>query len=310
MLGLVCWSLYAILRNCVWNVSNKNFGSSRAFYDFKFFSRVESCFVFLWFQLYVYFVKDFFDWCSRNGTSTKTLIYYYLSMDKSFDTEALAFFCGAKAFVTGLCFPQIYIPTKSLFKSYMAGEIAKGRDFSAGRFYSPFKITLKTTYFYVKERYLDFRLFNVSTYGECFYDSFSELLAVRRFRHSTLLEIVWASIPTAIIVLILIPSLYLLYSAEEDLDPEFTLKVMGHQWYWSYEYTDNFNYFFGHYDGSSFKNFKFDSYLVLEDDLKLGEKRLLEVSNRIVLPTNVVLRILVSSVMFYMPGLYQKWALK
>lgn len=58
---------------------------------------------------------------------------------------------------------------------------------------------------------------------------------------------------------------------------------------------DSFDYFFGNHYVYSFKDFKFDSYLVLEEDLRLGEKRLLEVSNRVVLPTNVILRILVSS---------------
>lgn len=149
-------------------------------------------------------------------------------MDKSFDTEVLAFFCGPKAFVMGMYFPRLYLSTKLNFRSYLEGEVSKGRQHH-WKTYRVTKITLKRIYFYVRERYLDYRLFNISTYGECFYDSFSELLAVRRFRHSTLLEIIWASIPTVIIVLILIPSLYLLYSAEEDLDPEFTLKVMGHQ---------------------------------------------------------------------------------
>lgn len=232
-----------------------------------------------------------------------------MNIDKSFQTEILAFFFGPRAFVTGLGFPKFYLPSRLHYLAYLEGERAKGRNKRTRRFRIR-KVTLNSIYFYVKERYVDFRLFNVSTYGECFYDGFSELLAVRRFRHSTLLEIIWASIPTVIIVLILIPSLYLLYSAEEDLDPEFTLKVMGHQWYWSYEYMDTFDYFFGHYSGSSFKNFKFDSYLVLEEDLKLGEKRLLEVSNRVVLPTNVVLRFLVSSVMFYMLGRSRKWVLK
>lgn len=58
---------------------------------------------------------------------------------------------------------------------------------------------------------------------------------------------------------------------------------------------DIFNYFFGSFQGSEFKTFNFDSYIVLDDDLKLGEKRLLEVSNHVVLPTNIVLRILVTS---------------
>lgn len=73
---------------------------------------------------------------------------------------------------------------------------------------------------------------------------------------------------------------------------------------------DSFDYFFGNHFVYGFKDFKFDSYLVLDEDLRLGEKRLLEVSNRVVLPTNIVLRILVSSVMCYMLERFLKWALK
>lgn len=81
----------------------------------------------------------------------------------------------------------------------------------------------------VTEKYVDHFLFRYSTYGEHVYDDFPELLKIRRFRHSLKLEIIWAVFPTVIILLILVPSLLLLYSAEEDLDPEFTVKIVGHQ---------------------------------------------------------------------------------
>jgi hypothetical protein len=151
-----------------------------------------------------------------------------LGLDKSFETEFLAFVCGTKGFTRGLFFPKFYLKSRADYVAYVQGEKAKGRVKRLRRFRIG-KLNFRRIFFYVREKYVDYRLFNMSTYGEFFYDSFSELLAVRRFRHSTLLEIIWASIPTVIIVLILIPSLYLLYSAEEDLDPEFTLKVMGHQ---------------------------------------------------------------------------------
>jgi len=110
-----------------------------------------------------------------------------------------------------------------------------------------------------------------------------------------LLEIIWATFPTVIIALILVPSLYLLYSSEEELNPEITLKVMGHQWFWSYEYSDFFDFSFGSFSAKEYRAFGFDSYLVLEDDLTFGSKRLLEVNNRVVLPTNIVLRFLITS---------------
>ena len=62
----------------------------------------------------------------------------------------------------------------------------------------------------------------------------------QRFTHSTLLEIVWTVIPAIILILIAVPSFALLYSLDEILDPQITLKIVGHQWYWSYEYSDNY----------------------------------------------------------------------
>lgn len=147
----------------------------------------------------------------------------------------------------------------------------------------------------IKEKYLDHYLFALPTYGETFYDDRSPALEVRSFRHSFLLELLWASFPTVIILLILVPSLFLLYSSEEDLIPEFCLKVIGHQWFWSYEYSDLFQFVFGTFSSEEIRDFGFDSYLVLEDDLAFGAKRLLEVNNRVVLPTSTVLRFLITS---------------
>lgn len=78
----------------------------------------------------------------------------------------------------------------------------------------------------MKEKSLAYVLFRFSNNGEFFYDDNSEFLKVQRFKHNTIFEYVWASFPTLIIVLILIPSLFLLYSLDEDFYPEFTLKVI------------------------------------------------------------------------------------
>ena len=58
------------------------------------------------------------------------------------------------------------------------------------------------------------------------------------FSHSTLLEIVWTIVPAIILMVIAIPSFALLYSLDEVVNPSITLKVIGHQWYWSYEIID------------------------------------------------------------------------
>lgn len=112
-----------------------------------------------------------------------------------------------------------------------------------------------------------------------------EVLSVQTFRENLLLEYLWATFPSLVIFLILIPSLYLLYSLEERVDPKFYIKVIGHQWFWTYE--------FDVYDLEL--DFQYDSNLVLEADLAQGAKRLLEVDRRLYLPVNVPLRILITS---------------
>jgi cytochrome c oxidase subunit 2 len=109
-----------------------------------------------------------------------------------------------------------------------------------------------------------------------------------KFTHSSLLEIVWTIVPAAVLVLIAVPSFSLLYSTEELIDPSLTLKVIGHQWYWSYEYSD----FVEYSDGESIN---FDSYMLSSNDLPLGSFRLLEVDNRVILPINTHIRVLVTA---------------
>lgn len=97
-----------------------------------------------------------------------------------------------------------------------------------------------------------------------------------------LIEVIWTILPAIILVFIAIPSLRLLYLIDEIYNPSITLKTIGHQWYWSYEYTD-------------FNKLEFDSYIIPTTDLKQEEFRLLDVDNRIVLPLNTQVRVLVSA---------------
>jgi cytochrome c oxidase subunit 2 len=108
------------------------------------------------------------------------------------------------------------------------------------------------------------------------------------FTHSTPLEIIWTIIPAVVLMVIAVPSFALLYSLDEMVEPGLTLKVIGHQWYWSYEYSDYLNF-----EGSESLNF--DSYMLPFDDLTKGNLRLLEVDNRILLPINTHIRVIVSA---------------
>jgi|TARA_B110000902_G_C14129798_1_gene521540 cytochrome c oxidase subunit 2 len=106
--------------------------------------------------------------------------------------------------------------------------------------------------------------------------------------HGTTLEMIWTIIPAVILMFVAVPSFALLYSMDEILDPAVTLKVVGHQWYWSYEYSD--------YTSSEGESINFDSYMIPEEDLTTdGPLRLLEVDNRIVLPINTHIRVIVTA---------------
>nr|YP_009144298.1 cytochrome c oxidase subunit II [Crocidura beatus]AKI84825.1 cytochrome c oxidase subunit II [Crocidura beatus] len=95
-------------------------------------------------------------------------------------------------------------------------------------------------------------------------------------------ETIWTILPAIILVLIALPSLRILYMMDEINNPTLTIKTVGHQWYWSYEYTD--------YD-----ELNFDSYMIPTSELKPGDLRLLEVDNRAVLPMEMTIRVLVTS---------------
>ena len=100
--------------------------------------------------------------------------------------------------------------------------------------------------------------------------------------HNTKLEIIWTTIPVLILIAIGIPSIKLLYYMDKAVDAEMTLKVVGYQWYWGYEYPDH-------------DNISFDSVMIPDDELKPGQPRLLETDNRVVLPVNTDIRILITA---------------
>jgi cytochrome c oxidase subunit 2 len=100
--------------------------------------------------------------------------------------------------------------------------------------------------------------------------------------HNTLLEVLWTTVPVIILVVIAIPSFRLLYYTDRAEDAEMTLKAIGHQWYWSYEYPDQ-------------GNFAFDAVMLTDDELEEGQRRLLETDNAIVLPVGTKIRLLVTA---------------
>nr|BAI77212.1 cytochrome c oxidase subunit II [Bertella idiomorpha] len=96
------------------------------------------------------------------------------------------------------------------------------------------------------------------------------------------IEIIWTVLPAVILILIALPSLRILYLMDEINDPHLTIKAIGHQWYWSYEYTD-------------YEDLEFDSYMIPTQDLTPGQFRLLEADHRMVVPVESPIRVLVTA---------------
>nr|AGR28043.1 cytochrome c oxidase subunit II [Mecinus heydenii]AGR28044.1 cytochrome c oxidase subunit II [Mecinus heydenii]AGR28045.1 cytochrome c oxidase subunit II [Mecinus heydenii]AGR28046.1 cytochrome c oxidase subunit II [Mecinus heydenii]AGR28047.1 cytochrome c oxidase subunit II [Mecinus heydenii] len=97
-----------------------------------------------------------------------------------------------------------------------------------------------------------------------------------------LIETIWTITPATILILVALPSLRLLYTLDEINNPLMTIKVIGHQWFWSYEYSDYFN-------------LNFDSYMIPDNTMNNSDFRLLDVDNRMMIPYNSQIRIIVSS---------------
>jgi len=100
--------------------------------------------------------------------------------------------------------------------------------------------------------------------------------------HNTLLEVVWTAVPVLLLVAITIPSFRILYYLDRVEEADMTIKIVGHQWYWSYEYPDH-------------EDLTFDSLLVTEDELEEGQPRLLTVDNALVVPAGKNIRLIMTS---------------
>nr|YP_010954786.1 cytochrome c oxidase subunit II [Hemisodorcus derelictus]WMW30171.1 cytochrome c oxidase subunit II [Hemisodorcus derelictus] len=96
------------------------------------------------------------------------------------------------------------------------------------------------------------------------------------------IEVIWTILPAVTLIFIALPSLRLLYLLDEINNPLVSMKSIGHQWYWSYEYSD-------------FKNIEFDSYMIPSSELKSSNFRLLDVDNRAVLPYNSQIRLMITA---------------
>lgn len=104
--------------------------------------------------------------------------------------------------------------------------------------------------------------------------------------HGTLIELIWTITPAFVLIAIAFPSFKLLYLLDEVIAPAMTIKAEGHQWYWSYEFSD-----FSNDEGEAVE---FDSYIIPESDMEEGQFRLLDVDNRVVVPVDTHIRFIVT----------------
>ena len=126
--------------------------------------------------------------------------------------------------------------------------------------------------------------------GTLFSLRLNKFLSTKIFEVS-ILEFFWTVFPGVILIFIGIPSLSVLYTRERLESPDLTIKITGHQWYWTYDYSD-------------FSEVEFDSYLKPSEELFLGEPRLLETDNHLILPLFSSARFVISS-----SDVLHRWAL-
>jgi cytochrome c oxidase subunit 2 len=100
--------------------------------------------------------------------------------------------------------------------------------------------------------------------------------------HNTPIEVLWTVVPVIILVVIAVPNFRLLYYSDVVPKADFTIKVTGHQWYWTYQYPDQ-------------GRFSFDSLIITDDQLKPGQKRLLDTDTSVVVPVNATVRVQVTA---------------
>nr|QXP99764.1 cytochrome c oxidase subunit 2 [Melanoides tuberculata] len=122
----------------------------------------------------------------------------------------------------------------------------------------------------------------ISLVGYAAFSLMVNMFTCRSLVEGQQIETIWTVVPAIILIFLALPSLRLLYLLDEAGNCSLTLKSIGHQWYWSYEYSD-------------FLNIEFDSYMIPTEELTDGDFRLLEVDHRVVLPTETDIRVLVTS---------------
>nr|WNX92432.1 cytochrome c oxidase subunit 2 [Morimospasma tuberculatum] len=118
--------------------------------------------------------------------------------------------------------------------------------------------------------------------GQLMISLFFNKFTYRYLLEGQFIELIWTILPAVTLIFIALPSLRLIYILDEINNPLITIKIIGHQWYWSYEYSD-------------FQNIEFDSYMIPADQLNLFNFRLLDVDNRLIVPFETQIRLIITA---------------
>lgn len=265
ILSLVYWSLYKIIKEYSWSSFNKAEGFLFVINNKNIIFKSQIFIFYIWYSIFKIILKLFnvlFIWLY------KELELKLINKKSGFSVLFLKFY----SFILG----------KGFLKNLNENDLNDLNSFS----FTYFKALLE-------ERYLAYYLFSQPSNALYFYDGYDNYLLALKFKHSINLEYVFGMFPTIIISLIIVPSMYLLYSNETDINPCITVKIIGHQWYWSYE---------GHHWAIDTElnqlirwDYDYESIIVNEADLLEGQKRLLETDTSLVLPYNIVIRFLITS---------------
>ncbi len=130
-----------------------------------------------------------------------------------------------------------------------------------------------------------------------------QIFKTRKIVHAVYLEIFWTLTPSIVLILIAIPSFSLLYAIDEVVDPFLTIKIIGSQWFWTYEYAQKMDYVEFNYLTDCFgynihyyrDELIYDSVMIAEDELLKGTHRLLEVDHSLIVPKNISIRLLITA---------------
>lgn len=276
ILTLVYWSLYKILKEYSWNTFNKQEGFLLYFFNNVFILQVQKFIFYFWTLFFI-------------NTLLYMSILIFVLITKHLDkllstTNSNTFLIKLYSFILGKSY---FLGISNNYKSFI-------ENFNTDNFDH-----------IILDRFFSYYLFNKTSNAIYFYEGTDSMLSNLKFKHSINLEYVFGLFPTVIIGFIIVPSMYLLYSNETDINPCITIKVIGHQWYRSYE-SSSAN-FIKSTNEIVYLNYNFESVIVSETDLIKGRRRLLETDTSLVIPYNIVLRFLIHLQMYYILEHYLKW---